>query len=233
MALKTSGKTYSIQPHIKNMIMIAPIIIILLHMVLLVLPGTRNVSLWMMNEYNPVELLTFIVLVAGGVAGLLLALKTKKCGEKSLVYGFYTLFSLGLLFVAMEEVAWGQALFEFETLEAWRSINLKGETTIHNLPGLNRHTEILRLTFGAGGLLGVWLSFYPSFRKIGVPALLLPWFIIITVHASVDLLNDFVTIQEQFDYLTNKASEFIELFIAISAYLYVRLNSRIFIKSQN
>ena len=228
IVLKASEKTYDIQSHTKNVIMIAPIIIIFLQAVFLMLPTTRNLSLWMLEENHPVELLTFIILVVGGVVGLLLALKTKRCGEKSLVYGFYVIFSIGLLFIAMEEVAWGQWFFGFETPDAWRSINHQGETTIHNIRGLHGHAGILRLAFGAGGLIGVWLSFYPSFRKIGVPALLLPWFIIVTAHSSVEVFDDFVAIQNQFDYLMNRTSELIELLIAITGFLYVQLIYRIF-----
>lgn len=232
-ALRTSEKTYNIQSQMKNAIMIAPVIIMFLQGIFLLLPGTRSLSLWMLKENHPVELLTFIVFVVGGVVGLLLALKTRRCGEKSLVYGFYTIFSVGLILLAMEEVAWGQWLFGFETPEAWRSINRQGEMTIHNLPGLQGHSEIMRLTFGVGGLMGVWLSFYPSFQKIGVPALLLPWFIIITLHASVDVFNDFVAIEEHFDYVMQRTSELVELLIAMSAFLYVHLNSRTFRKHKS
>jgi hypothetical protein len=227
-ALKSTEKTYGIRSRTKNAIFIAPFIIVSLQALLLLYPATRTFGLWILRENHPVELLTFAFSLIGGFIGFSLALKARKSGEKRMVYGFYALFSLGLLLVAMEEVAWGQWFFGFETPEAWKLINLQGETTLHNISGLQGHSETFRLIFGVGGLIGIALSFYPSFEKIGVPALLLPWFVIITLHASVDLFNDYVAIQKQFDYAMEITSELIEMLIAISAFLYVTLNARLF-----
>jgi hypothetical protein len=224
--IKESESTYHIKPYIKNAIIFTPIIIVLLQTALWLYPATRYLSIWMLKENSPVEILTFALLFVDGVIGLLFAVKIRKCGEKKFVYGFYTLFSIGLLFVAMEEVAWGQWLFGFETPEFWESINRQKETTLHNLAGLQGHSEIMRLIFGAGGLIGILLSFHPVFRKVGAPALLLSWFVVIALHASIDVLNDVVAIQKRFDYAIMKTSELIELLIAISAFLYIRLNSR-------
>ncbi|XOF34373.1 MAG: hypothetical protein ACL93V_03490 [Candidatus Electrothrix sp. YB6] len=224
--IKESENIYHIKPHIKNAIILTPIVIVLLQTILWLYPATRYLSIWMLKENSPVELLTFMLLFVDGVVGLLFAAKIKECGEEKLVYGFYALFSIGLLFVALEEIAWGQWLFGFETPEIWKSINRQKETTLHNLAGLQGHSEIMRLIFGAGGLIGILLSFHPVFRKVGAPALLLSWFAVIALHASIDVLNDFVAIQKRFDYAIMKTSELIELLIAISAFLYIRLNAR-------
>jgi len=230
-ALDASEKTYNIEPLTKNAILIAPIFIIILQAVLLIYPRTRDFGLWLLEENRPVELLTFVMLIAGGGIGLSLALKTRRQGEKGLVYGFYMLFSIGLVLIAMEEVAWGQWFLGFETPEAVARLNRQGETTIHNLAGLHGHSEILRLTFGLGGLIGIWLSFSPSFRKIGAPVILVLWFLIITIHASVDVYNDVVAIHKKFDYGMQRTAELIELLIAISAYLYLHLNWRMLVGS--
>jgi hypothetical protein len=227
-ALNASEETYNIRPHTKNAIISAPFIIIVFQAFFLFYPATREFGLWMLRENHPIELLTFAFFVIGGIFGFSLAFKASKSGETKMVYGFYALFSMGLILVAMEEIAWGQWFFGFDTPEAWKLINLQGETTLHNISGLQGHSEIFRLIFGVGGLIGIALSFYPYFQKIGVPMLLLSWFIIITLHASVDLFNDYVVIQKHFDRGIQITSELIELFIAISAFLYVTLNARLF-----
>ena len=126
----------------------------------------------------------------------------------------------------MEEIAWGQQYFGFDTPTAWRSINVQGETTLHNIAHIHGRTEIFRLIFGLGGLVGVWLSFHPHFQKIGAPAILLPWFVVITLHAAVDVYNDIFPIEELFDYCIIMTSELVELLITISGFLYIILNSK-------
>ncbi|MFZ2170221.1 MAG: hypothetical protein WAW61_11355 [Methylococcaceae bacterium] len=180
----------------------------------------------MLDENHPVELLTFVFALLGGIFGLALARRAKNQGEKTFVFSFYLFFSVALIFVAMEEIAWGQQFFKFDTPAAWRSINLQGETTFHNIVGMQGHSEILRLIFGLGGLVGVWLSFYPFFQKIGAPVILLSWFLIISFHAAVDYYNDYFPIEPRFDYYVRRSSELVEMFIAISGFLYVILNSK-------
>ncbi|NNJ69800.1 MAG: hypothetical protein HKP10_00765 [Kiritimatiellales bacterium] len=195
--------------------------------ILLLLPSTRSVGLWLLQENHPIELGTAFILFAGCAVSMVRAVKIRKVGGTFIIYGFYIVFGMGLLFVAMEELAWGQWLFGFETPEACKVINRQGETTLHNLAFFQGHSEFTRMTFGLGALAGVWIGLYPKFSKIGVPALLLPWIAIIIVHAGIDAFNDFIPIQPRFDLAINKTSELIELYIASTAFLYPFLNGRI------
>ncbi|MGZ8954994.1 MAG: hypothetical protein ACXW0Q_09990 [Methylovulum sp.] len=222
-AINSSETTYNIRASTKGIIIFTPVIMTFLFTIFLLIPATHHATLWMLDENSPVELLTFFFAIAGGILGLALARRTR-IHEKTLVFGFYIAFSLALIFVGMEEIAWGQQFFGFDTPSAWLSINMQGETTLHNLKHIQGHTEIFRLTFGIGGLIGVWLAFHPYFKKIGAPAILLPWFIIITLHAAVDLYNDYFPIEQQFDYCLMRTAELIELLITISGFLYVVLN---------
>lgn len=126
----------------------------------------------------------------------------------------------------MEEVAWGQWLFGFRTPSVMKEINVQGELTLHNVRGLQGHTEFLRVAFGLGGLIGVWFSFRQTFREIGAPAILLPWFLIITVLAGLDLYNDYYQIQRHIDDVVNRLSELDEMLIATSGFLFIWLNAR-------
>ena len=224
--LKFAERTYEISSSLAIVIVLFPFFISFLYGLSLVLPITRHIALWMERENHPIELLTFGFLLAGGLRGIVLAWLTKKHREEILVYGFYAVFSLGLLFTAMEEVAWGQWFFGFETPSALKSINAQGEFTIHNIRGLHGHTEFVRLAFGFGGLLGVWLSSRRYFRMIGAPFILLSWFLIIGIHATLDLYIEYFSIQRRLDNLINKLSEFVEMMIGMSAFLYVWLNAR-------
>ena len=213
-----------INPPVRNIILYAPVVIFLFYVSILYIPSTRSIGLLLLEENNIVELLTFTVLTLGGILGLWLALTEKKNGKRLIVYGFYTIFSISLIVIALEEIAWGQWLFGFKTPETLKLINRQGETTLHNIGWLQGHSEIMRLTFGVGGLFGIRLFFHPTFREIGVPPVLLPWFIIIVIHAMIDVFNDIIPIQQQFDFFMQRTSELIELFIAISAFLYILLN---------
>lgn len=196
---------------------------------LLLLPrATRPAMLWLLEEDHPVEALTFVFLFAGSVVGFGLAQALRRRGELTWVWGFYLLFSVGLLLVAMDEIAWGQRLLGFGTPEAIRAVNRQGETTFHNIGDLQGRSEWLRLLFGVGGIVGVGLSYRPAFARVGAPFLLLPWFLLISVHAAVDACNDFWAIHPRFDFTMQRTSEVVELLIGMAGFLYVFLNRRAF-----
>ena len=214
-------RRYNVSLSAKYVVVVSPIIIFLLQTISLILPKTRYWSLWMLKENHPIELLTFTMFFLGGILGLFLAQREKRGGGKTTTCIFYVVFSACLLFIAMEEIAWGQWFLGFETPDAWAAINEQGETTIHNLVGLQGRSEIFRLASGIAGLAGMWLSRYPAFRKIAVPKLLFSWFIVITAHAAVDVFNDFIPIQEGFDEYITTTQELIEMYISFAAFLYV------------
>lgn len=221
-----SAKASHIKLNTAFFLMLAPVIIMFFETLFLAYPDTRSVTVWMHQENHPIEILTFLVFLIEGTMGLQLSYRTKKAGEGILVHGFYLFFSMALLFIAMEEIAWGQWFIGFETPEIWKSINMQGETTLHNIVGLQGKSEIFQLIFGVGGLIGIVFSYYPRFEKIGSSILLLPWFMIIIFYAALDLTNDYIPIQSAFDYYINTTDELIELLIALTTLLYIQLNSR-------
>jgi hypothetical protein len=149
----------------------------------------------------------------------------RKHNERFIYTGFYFLFSFGLILTAMEEIAWGQQIFAFETPPSLQEINMQGETTIHNIRGLHGNTEYFRLAFGLGGLIGVCLGFQKLLSKISPPVVLLTWLLVITAHAAVDILNDITPIQKEFDAAISWLAELVELLIAVAAFLYIWLNA--------
>lgn len=203
-----------------------PLLIVFIYAFLLMLPATRDLAIWMLDENRPVELLSFIFAVLGGIFGLILVWQLKQQKRSLVPLLFYLVFAVGFLFLGAEEVAWGQWFVQFETPSAIQDINTQGELTLHNLEIFNDHLEIFPLVFGIAGLIGVWINRFSSWREVGAPYILLPWFVIITSISAIDLFQDFVVIQEQFDYLINYLDEVIEMLVAIAGFLYIRLNQK-------
>jgi hypothetical protein len=181
---------------------------------------------WMTQENQPVQLLTFLLFLLGGILGFILAKRAKSNNEGIFVYGFYILFSCALLFCAMEEISWGQMFFKFPTPKAFRDINIQRELTFHNIRGLQGEAEIFRGIFGLGGILGIILSFFRSFKKISPPRILLLWFLAIAIFAVLDFYYEFHNIKSKFSRLVFSLAETMELLVAISSCLFVWLNTK-------
>jgi hypothetical protein len=214
-------------------IALAPLLLVLFYGLCLALPPTRSVALLLLEENHLVEILTFTFLLLGGVLGLMLAWRVGRRRGNPLVTAFYLLFSIGLLLAAMEEVAWGQQLLGYETPPSLEEVNEQDEVTLHNIRGLHGHTEVFRIAFGLGGLIGVWFSRHQRLRQIGAPVVLLPWFLVITVVAGADLYSDYFRVPEQIDYGLQRLSELVEMLIGISGFLFVWLNLRMLSSRQS
>ncbi len=225
--LRKSEQTYRISSSVARVIVFTPVAIVFISLLFLAVPITRSLIGWMVLENHPVELLTFVSLFSAGTMGWKLAWKARDNERGILVVGFYAVFSTGLLFVAMEEISWGQWLFGFEPPSAIKSINKQGELNIHNMPGFHAPFEYLRVAFGLGGLFGVWLSSRRHTRDIGAPAILSSWFVLIAVHAALDLRNYYIPNSGQLIFYTaENMVEVLELLIGLSAFLYMWLNER-------
>lgn len=224
----TEVRAYEISLFSGKAIIVFPFIVVFLYSVFLMVPLTRDEAIGFLEENGPIEFLTFVFAIVGGIQGLWLVGQIRKHGEQFFVSGFYAFFSVGLIFIAMEEVAWGQWFFGFETPQYWMEVNNQEEMTFHNLDLFNHHLEVFPLIFGLGGLLGVWLSFRKTLSKIVPSIILLPWFLIITITSAIDLLQDFYIIQKQFDYLVNFLDEVIEMMVGLSGLCFIWLSLKKF-----
>ncbi len=63
----------------------------------------------------------------------------------------YILFSSGLLFIALEEISWGQRIFNIESFTWFRQNNCQDEITLHNLNHIQPLLHALFITLGAFG----------------------------------------------------------------------------------
>lgn len=216
-------KVFGISLLTAKTVVFLPFVILFFYSLFLAIPFTRDTAVALLEENGPIELLSFFFPMVGGVLGLMLVLQIKRHHESILVYGFYMLFSVGLLFIGLEEVAWGQWFFGFETPSYWKEVNNQNELTLHNLEIWEHHLEIFPLIFGLGGLIGVWLSCKQFLPKMTPPFILFPWFFIITAISALDLMHDFFVFQKQLDHLINYLDEVIEMMVGISGLLYIWL----------
>ncbi len=181
---------------------------------------------YIFNENNSVELLTFGFLFIAGICSLWLSRNLWQLEKLSLSTLFYTIFGAILLFIAMEEIAWGQWFFGFATPDSLQGLNQQGELTLHNIDGLQGTSEYFSLAFGLGGLIGIVLGRQQWAEKIGTPISLIFWFGIITLLAGTDVLARYLEINPFIKWGAEQLSEVVEMLISIAAFFYIWLNVR-------
>jgi hypothetical protein len=197
----------------------APIVIVLLTIAGLTWEPSRPATLRLLEENQPVELLTFVFLALAGVLGLALARRALRDGGRW-AGTLFAMFAAAMLFTAMEEIAWGQYFFHFTPPSFISRLNVKNEMTIHNLPWFDSRTEILRVLFGVAGLIGVRLSSVPAYRRVAAPPFMTSWFVTILVLAVPDFVNDFLSLGDGLDDLLFHLNELNEMLIGMAAALY-------------
>jgi hypothetical protein len=210
---------------------LTPAVVSFVYSAMLAFKPTRIFAIQMADENYPVELLTFGLLLAGGIYGLRLAVRARGAGLAAWATVFYLTFSVFLLLTAMEEISWGQWFVHFRTPESIARINTQQEFTLHNLKGIGGKTVWLRMAFGIGGLVGIALVFLPrglgaAFRAVAVPPKLSVWFVLIAAFSLGDLVTDFIGTGSPVAALFEVMSEVVELQIAAVACLYLWLKSK-------
>jgi hypothetical protein len=218
------------QPWIKA-ISAAPILITL-GLTALSLPVFLGLHPYIWGENKLVENTQFGVYTLGAIQSLVLAWQAKKQVEKPLVWGFYLVVGLGLTFIALEEVAWGQQFLGFRSPAFMKEINVQNEFTFHNVGFLQDHTDILNLLFGLGGLVGLWAASQSRFQKIGVPPVLTSWFGMILLLGAFGAGADLLIAEKPVNYSIHIQTETAELLIAIAGFLYAWLNGRALVVKQ-
>jgi len=84
------------------------------------------------REDGPLEWTQVAGSVTAAVFALATALLLRGRGDY-LVAALYGLFAAGCVFLAGEEISWGQRLFGLETPSRLREVNVQEELTVHNI----------------------------------------------------------------------------------------------------
>lgn len=110
------------------------------------------------SENGLIELLEFAVAALAFIFGVLtflgLDFKTQK-----LLKIWIGLGTLGCLYIAGEEISWGQWFLGWSTPEGWQGLNDQNETNLHNISSWLDQKPRLLLEIGivTGGLILPWL----------------------------------------------------------------------------
>jgi hypothetical protein len=109
------------------------------------------------KEDGLIEWLQFFLFGASGVVSFLLALKFGKVSK--LMFVIFLIVSLGLIFVAGEEISWGQRIFNIDGHEVFDGesevpvlkYNVQSETNLHNFKTFHNKVGYMYLAIGAYG----------------------------------------------------------------------------------
>lgn len=188
------------------------------------------------SEGGPHEWIQFFLLVGAFFTSMYILFL--KPWQLSLILGGWVgLAALGSLYVAGEEVSWGQHIMHWSTPEYWQNLNDQGETNLHNISSWLDQKPRLILQIGVliGGL---FIPLLQKFKEDVLPEqfrILYPNidFVPVTVIALVVNMSD--KLAEQLDLvLFERASEVEELYLFYFVLVYlVMLLQRVRCKLQN
>jgi hypothetical protein len=230
--LQTARQSYNINGATATVIFVAPFVILGLFFFLISYPPTQDFAALMTFPNYPIEWVTFVSSLAGGILSWRLAFRLKASGEPAVIWLFYLIFGIGLIWTAGETSAWGQQVLGYRTPGWMQARNAQGQMTLHNMYGWQDHNHWLRTVFALGGFIGVLLSRSPRYRKIAAPAILFSWFLAIAIKCGLDFwTKSFPTgIEwhwEMFKWIVNRTSKVAKMLVGIAAFLYVWLNGRL------
>jgi len=116
------------------------------------------------SEDNLIEWGQVVFFGASGVIAFILALKFRKISK--VMFVIFLVLSLGLIFIAGEEISWGQRIFRIEGSEIFDGDtevpflknNVQSETNLHNFDVIHSRIGYVYLTIGAYGCFGWFLA---------------------------------------------------------------------------
>ncbi len=163
---------------IKLMVFFIPIVIIsIILSIKIFLSPTYLPYVSFISEDGPVEYLTFIVFIITFIVSILVANSLRKLKKRLASISFFVI-AFVFIFVAIEEISWGQRIFGFEASGIF-SESTQGEVNIHDLKSFEYFEDPSFIFVGlVGGLL--WILFLKSskdnsssFKTFFVP----PWYL--------------------------------------------------------
>lgn len=176
----------------------------------------------MHSEGGPHETLQFIFMAAAFLIAVATLIKIK--GQNSWLTAWVGIAALASLYVAGEEVSWGQHIFDWGTSEFWSNINDQNETNFHNTSSwLDQKPRLILLigTITGGLIIPALAKFKPAalpqkFTIIYPPAIL-------SVAAGLALLMKIIDkLQDGLDEnLFTRVAEIEELYLYYFVLLYL------------
>ena len=140
---------WRIRPQIARALVIGPLVAAL---ALAALLPFRVPFEWLTNEDSIIEWLQVVALIVGGFMFARLALELLRMGRRYVGILFLAIAGMAL-FVAGEEISWGQRIFGWLTPTGLEAVNHQGEMNIHNIRPLQRAFNLAELAVGLYGVV--------------------------------------------------------------------------------
>jgi hypothetical protein len=147
------------------------------------IPGYEGMAYRLTQERGVFETLTVVFYVFAGIVALRSAFPLfGRNAPGGLLRWWFLVLAIGCLFVAVEEINWGDMYFSYKAGEFIREVNYQDEISLHNIPlpfaGSYWANVLLQILAVCGGILlpvFVWAS--KSFRSwmMAIEAPLPPW----------------------------------------------------------
>jgi hypothetical protein len=160
---------------------------IILHLIYLIFGNIYDKGAGSLDE-NMAEYLSSLLLIISSIILFVAILMLKNVSapnkDKRIIKTWLTVFSLMFLLVFMEEISWGQQIFQWETTGTLKEVNFQKETNLHNVI-----QPLLKFMYPLGGiglfivLLVLW--FFPRAKQ---PF----WLNLLTPHISLIYLAFFM-----------------------------------------
>ena len=153
-ALSFLGDPLASRPAIRAAVFLLPIPYCLLNLALF----HAEEEWYRANVGGEDRFLENVQFVAFAVAGVLCFVTARRVGHGRQRLGAASLYAFALVFVfvAMEEISWGQRVFGIETPSFLRNLNVQGETNLHNLKSVQYKLGIMLAVF-ANTAARAWL----------------------------------------------------------------------------
>lgn len=205
------------------------------------LPVACTVALFVINAISPdfyqsyilpegygfLEFTQFAVLLVGFFIAMAL-FRFPLVRESRLLSAAAVVFALACLYIAGEEMSWGQHFFYWSTPDYWSEINRQDETNLHNVSPWFNHRPRLVLELGifAGAvLLPIWQMRNGPVSRPPLVALFIPPVAALPVGLCYLLFKavDHVTKRGHYDWILMRPAEAIEsiMYLFILYYLIV------------
>lgn len=155
----------------------------------------------------------------------------------------YVILTIGLLFIAIEEISWGQRIFDFDNPDYFTHNNVQNEVSLHNLSAIQPYLKIIYILIGLYGTLA-WLIKLVLAKKLSkhnllnfvIPAwyISLYFFMLFFIYTLLHYIRP-VAVEYGLDgfriglFLKWRDEEFAELFLSMGFLIfvidnYIRLN---------
>lgn len=188
----------------------------------------KGIFRFLLNEDGPIEWVTTICFALTAVYAFAVALRcvrTKRYDQ----FVLFLLLAMAMVFVAGEEISWGQRIFGWQTPEELAEINKQNETTLHNIGEVLSVINIGMMVVGAAGAVAYLLNkrlrlerYWQELNYFLIPPFFLaaPFFMVFA-YKFVRL-----AFLPESTFTLTKYSEWIELCFAYSFLVFTYINYR-------